>query len=164
MSNGPFKPETDFEKDPEYARIIEKLRAVEDEKLSKDFDENLFKKLETVRPRKPWLFWLNEKISTMILGLRMSRIRLGASVAIAVLVVGVVSYLVLQPGAKKTPYWEQVFRDLSRPHAYSFTNEKGIPKELEEPERKTGLKGKVNDLSTLRYLQQIDTAKLFQEK
>lgn len=162
MSKAPFKPEADFEEDPEYARIIEKLRAVEDEKLSEDFEENLFKKLETVRPRKPLLFWLSEKISTMISRLRKSRIRLGASAAIAVLVIGVVSYLVLQPGARKTPYWEQVFRDLSRQHAYSFVNEKAIRKELEEFEG--AAKGRVNELSTLKYFQPIDSAKLFQKK
>jgi hypothetical protein len=162
LPKGPFKPEADFEKDPEYARIIEKLREVEDEKLSEDFEENLFKKLETVTPRKPVLFWLSERLSTLISRLWMSRIRFAVSVALVVLVLGGVSYLLLQRGVKKTPYWEQAFRDLSRQQTYSFINEKEIPKEFEESGGTP--KGKINDLSTLKFFRPFGAANLLQKK
>jgi len=154
----PFEPDADFERDPRYTRLIEKIRQLEQQKVSEEFDKRAMEEIKKVKHRPLLIPWMAKQFEEFLLSVRIPRLRLTYSVALSLLAVAIISYYVVSrwpthpsdmsnvPGVLKTKsLWERQFDSLSNQHVYALTGRVNGKKELFKGIQLTDMKGNILD-------------------
>ena len=96
MKSKKYRPETDFEKET-HANLIDKIRSIEEEKLSDDFDNKFFKELNAIPKRLLFdrvKYFLKGKYSDLVNTLPIRRPKLIYAVSFGAFIVMTIALLI----------------------------------------------------------------------